>query len=63
MRLSIAILLALAGGLVFGFVISELIGIIGFLAFDRTAGLQFFPIYTAILSAGAAYVFLRRKSR
>ncbi len=58
----VAVILGLVGGFVIGLVVSEMIGIVGKLAFDRTAGIKFLPIYTAVACAVIAPVVLRRRS-
>ena len=58
--------IALIGGFVGGIVLSEVVGIAGFLLFDRAVGLKFLPIYLAIVCAGAALTvdaLARRRSR
>ena len=63
MRTLTVTLVALIGGFLAGIVLSELIGITGFLLFDRAVGLRFLPLYLAIACAGAALVvnLLRRR--
>ena len=56
MRTLTVTLVALIGGFLAGIVLSELIGITGFLLFDRAVGLRFLPIYLAVACAGAALV-------
>ena len=55
--------LAIIGGLIAGLVLSEIIGIIGILAFGTAAGIKFLPVYLAIACAVAAPVFHRRSRR
>jgi len=38
----------------FGLMLSEIIGIVGYLAFDSAVGIKFLPIYLAILFAVVA---------
>ncbi len=54
MRTLIVDVLALIGGFFVGIVLPELVGIIGFLLFDRTVGLRFLPIVLTLVRAGAA---------
>jgi hypothetical protein len=58
--------LALIGGLIGGIVLSELVGMIGYLLFDRAVGLRFLPIYLAVACAGIALLadsLIRSRSR
>jgi hypothetical protein len=60
------IALAIVGGLVAGLVLSEIIGIVGMLAFGTAIGFKFLPVYLAIAGAVAApllYRQTRRRSR
>lgn len=54
MRTFAIALLGLIAGLVGGLVLSEIIGIIGFLLFDRLIGLWFLPVVLGVLCAVAA---------
>jgi Family of unknown function (DUF5957) len=51
----------------FGLMLSEIIGIVGYLVFDSAVGIKFLPIYLAILSAVVAPAvdarFRRRSER
>jgi hypothetical protein len=49
MRAIAAVLLGLIGGVVAGLLLSEIIGFVGYLAFDSTVGIKSLPIYLAIL--------------
>jgi hypothetical protein len=46
-----------------GILLSELIGIVGYLAFDRLVGVRFLPIYLGIAGAVAAPLVDRRIRR
>ena len=66
MRTLTVTLVALIGGFLAGIALSELVGIAGFVLFDRAVGLRFLPIYLAIVCAGAALtvdVLVRRSAR
>jgi hypothetical protein len=66
MRLAGLIAVALVAGLVAGVVLSEVIGIIGFLLFHDAVGIKYLPIYLAIAGAVAVAVVdtrIRRKSK
>lgn len=52
--------IALIVGLLAGFVLSEVIGIIGFLLFDRFVGIRFLPILLALALAVTAPIVDRR---
>jgi hypothetical protein len=49
-------------GFALGLILTELINIFGFLLYDQTIGLKFFPILIGIGLAGIDFI-LRRKSR
>lgn len=55
--------LAIVGGLVAGLVLSEIIGIVGMLAFDTAIGFKFLPVYLAIACAVATPLLYRRSRR
>ena len=66
MKTFLITLLALAGGFLAGVLLSEVIGIVGVLVFQRVVGIKFLPVYLAILTAGAALVIQlsdRRRTR
>ena len=60
MRTLAVTIFALFGGLVGGLVLSEIIGIIGVLVFDRFVGLRFLPLILAAGCAVAAPILDRR---
>lgn len=47
-------------GIVGGFVLSELIGIVGMLLFDRPIGVRYLPIILPILCALLALLFVNK---
>jgi hypothetical protein len=47
-RTVIVPLLGFAWGVMAGLVLSEVVGIVGFLLFDRAVGIRFLPIYLAV---------------
>ena len=53
----------LVTGLVAGILLSEFIGIVGYLAFDRLVGVRFLPIYLGVVGAVAAPLLYRRTHR
>jgi len=61
MKLAYSIGLGLVGGLVGGLLLSELIGIIGYLIFQKPVGIKYLPIFCAIACAAAAPILMRRK--
>jgi fructose-specific phosphotransferase system IIC component len=63
MRTVITTVLALIGGFFAGIVVSEIIGIIGFLMFDSIVGFRFLPVISAVLAAGAAVIVNTRVRR
>lgn len=57
-------LIALLGGFVAGLFLSEVIGVVSVLFFERAVGIKYLPVYLALLSAGAALLIdLTRRSR
>jgi hypothetical protein len=54
MRAIAASLFGLIGGVVAGLMLSEIIGIVGYLMFDSAVGIKLLPIYLAILFAVVA---------
>jgi hypothetical protein len=63
MKAASVIVLAMAGGIVAGLALSEIIGIVGKLAFGVEAGVRFLPVYLAVACAVAAAAGYRRASR
>ena len=63
MRAIAAALFGLIGGVVAGLMLSEIIGIVGYLMFDSAVGIKFLPIYLAILFAFAPAVDARCRRR
>jgi Family of unknown function (DUF5957) len=63
MRTVITTVLALIGGFFADIVVSEIIGIIGFLMFDSIVGFRFLPVISAVLAAGAAVIVNTRVRR
>jgi hypothetical protein len=64
-RTIVAALLGLIGGIVAGLILSEIIGIAGYLLFGSAIGIKFLPIYLAVLFtvvAPAVDMRLRRRS-
>ncbi|RJE83918.1 hypothetical protein D3P07_24210 [Paenibacillus sp. 1011MAR3C5] len=50
-------LIATVGGIVGGFVLAELIGILGFLLFGKAVGVKYLPIILPVLGAVVALIF------
>ena len=44
-------LVALVCGYIAGIVLSEVIGIVGYLVFHQAVGIRFLPVYLAVISA------------
>jgi Family of unknown function (DUF5957) len=55
-------LLIFIGGFFLGLIISELVGLFGYLLYDQTIGMKFFPAIFGIMLV-ALDSFYRRKSR
>jgi len=63
MRTVVVTVLGLIGGFLVGIVVSEIIGIIGFLLFDSIVGFRFLPVISAVVAAAAAVIVNRRVRR
>lgn len=66
MRTIAITVLALILGFAIGIILSEVIGIVGVLAFNRVIGIKYLPFYTSIalmILANLTDAFIRRKSR
>jgi len=53
--------MALLGGVVGGFVLSELIGIAGFLITGQAVGIRYFPLILPIVGAGVALLVMQNE--
>jgi hypothetical protein len=62
MRTAGQVVLGLVAGFFAGLVISEIIGIVGVLAFDRAVGLRYHPLATGGGGAVVAALVQRRRS-
>lgn len=63
MRTATMVALGLILGFITGLVASEIIGIVGFLAFDRSVGIRFLPLITAAVGAFATPAIDQRSDR
>ncbi len=66
MRTIVVTVLALVLGFALGIILSEVIGIIGVVVFNRVIGIKYLPFYTSIvlmIFANLTDAFIRRKSR
>jgi hypothetical protein len=62
MRTAGHVVLGLVAGFFAGLVLSEIIGILGFLAFDRAVGFRYLPLATGLAGAVVAALVRRRRS-
>ncbi|MEF3307254.1 DUF5957 family protein [Paenibacillus sp. GYB003] len=62
MKTLLVVLFGLIGGYVFGIVLSEIVGIVSFLLFDRPVGIKYFPFVLAALCAVVGVVAVRRRT-
>jgi putative Ca2+/H+ antiporter (TMEM165/GDT1 family) len=65
-RIFVITMLTLIAGFVIGMVLSEVIGIVGFILYHRAVGIKYLPIYTAIVLAVIVNLvdfFARRNSK
>lgn len=66
MRVLVISVIALVVGFIAGLVLSEMIGIIGFVGFHHAIGIKYLPVYLAMVSAIVANLLdslIRRRSR
>ncbi len=61
MRTLFLLLLSMIGGFLLGILLSELIGILGYLILGKAVGMKFLPVILALVAAGS--VFLLRWGR
>ncbi|WP_080835860.1 DUF5957 family protein [Cohnella massiliensis] len=61
MRKWLIVPLALAGGFAFGLLLSELIGIAGYLLFGYKLGIRYLPIALGMVGVAGALVYTIRK--
>jgi len=55
---AVKLLIALIGGAAAGFILSEIIGIAGWLIFGKAIGIKFLPVILPIVCAGVALIFM-----
>lgn len=58
MRTLFLLLLSMIGGFLLGILLSELIGILGYLVLGKAVGMKFLPVILALVATG--FVFLLR---
>ncbi len=58
-----AVLMAVIGGFIGGLILSQIIGIIGFVTLDQPVGLRGLPLILAVLAAGVAIYRTRLPDR
>lgn len=63
MRVLKLIAITLIGGYLFGIMLSEIIGMIGYVVFDQKIGIKFLGFITAIVSVAAAVVWDRKQAK
>jgi hypothetical protein len=56
-------LVAVVCGFIAGILLSEVIGIVGYLAFHTLVGIKFLPVYLAAASGALALILLLRSRR
>jgi|GEM_PF-3500376 len=57
-KFAVRLLIALIGGAAAGFILSEIIGIAGWLLFGKAIGIKFLPVILPIVCAGVALIFM-----
>ncbi len=63
MRAVTTVLLALIAGFAAGVVLSEIVGIVGLLVFDRLVGIRYLPVLTGLVSAAAVLLWNQRRNQ
>jgi hypothetical protein len=63
MKAAVAVVVGLITGVLVGIVLSEIIGIVGFVLTRRAVGIKYLPIYLAVAFAVAAPVLRARIRR
>lgn len=61
MRTLFLLLLSMIGGFLLGILLSEIIGILGYLILGKAVGMKFLPVILALVATG--FVFLLRWGR
>ena len=61
MRTLSLLLISIIGGLFLGLLLSEIIGILGYLLLGRAVGIRFLPVLLALVAAGGVLISRRRK--
>jgi len=54
---AVIVLIAIVGGFVGGFILSELIGLLGFLLFGKAVGVKYLPLILPMICAVVALIF------
>lgn len=62
MKFLLSVLLGCIGGFMIGIALSELIGVIGVVLFNKAIGIKYLPIYTAVL-CGVLVPLISQKSK
>ncbi|MDW0116258.1 DUF5957 family protein [Sporosarcina thermotolerans] len=60
MKLLLGILAGIFGGFILGIILSEFIGILGMLIFQKPIGIKFLPFYTAILCTLVVLIYNKK---
>jgi Family of unknown function (DUF5957) len=66
MKTAITAVIGLVAGFLAGILLSDIIGIVGFLMFGRAIGIKYLPIYLAVsfaVVAPAARAWIRRRTK
>ena len=63
MRIAIAFVGGLVAGFLLGIMLSQLIGIVGFLVFGQVVGVKYLALYTAAAGAIIAPLVISRRRR
>ena len=63
MRTFVAIIVGLIGGFILGSVLSDIIGTVSFVLFDRPVGIKFLPLYCVVVCAFIVPIVDRRRSK
>lgn len=60
MRLLLSILVGIFGGFILGIILSEFIGILGIIIFQKPIGIKYLPFYTAVMCTLIALIYNKK---
>ncbi len=60
MRLLLSIFVGIFGGFILGIILSEFIGILGMIIFQKPIGIKYLPFYTAVIFTLIALIYNKK---